>query len=289
MRAGLAAGWFRMVKRRAMADPTDAARDHYRAGGLRERLQAALARIAPAGQPLTPERLRFIDQFHVRGLAATADLAALAAPTRDDSVLDIGSGVGGPARWLAANYGCRVTGVDLSEDFVDAARYLSDLTGQRDRVSFHCGSALDLPFDDAGFDLVLLQNVAMNIAERPRLYRQVRRVLRRGGRFATFDVVRAEGSPHYPLPWARGPQASFLLDAQATRAAIEAAGLRTLEWRDDTSAAVAWARQMLDAGPATSPGLALVMGPDFPLLAANLARSLVEGRLGVSMAVFDAV
>ncbi len=289
MRAGLAAGSVRMVKRGVMADPTDAARDHYRAGGLRRRLQAALAGIAPAGQPLTPERLRAIDQFHVRGLAATADLAALAVPARDDSVLDIGSGVGGPARWLAANFGCRVTGVDLSEDFVDAARYLSELTGQQDRVSFHCGSALDLPFDDAGFDLVLLQNVAMNIAERPRLYEQVRRVLRRGGRFATFDVVRASGSPHYPLPWARGPQGSFLLDAQSTGAAIEAAGLRTLEWRDDTPAAVAWALQVLGAGTPASPGLALVMGPDFPLLAANLARSLVEGRLGVWMAVFDAV
>lgn len=277
-----------MVKRRVMTEATDAARDHYRAGGLRARLQAALTALAPAGQLPTPQQLRAIDQFHVRGLAATADLATLARPGRGESVLDIGCGVGGPARWLAANFGCRVTGVDLSEDFVDAARYLSECTGQQGDVSFRCASALELPFDDASFDLALLQNVAMNIGERARLYRQVRRVLRHGGRFATFDVVRAEGQPHYPLPWARDPQSSFLLDAHATRAAIEAAGLRTLEWRDDTPAAVAWARQLLAAGKPASPGLELVMGADFPQLAANLARSLVEARLGVVMAVFEA-
>ena len=138
------------------------------------------------------------------------------------SVLDVGSGIGGPARFLAATYGCQVTGVDLSEPFVDAARYLTERTGQSGQVSFQTASALELPFDDGRFDVVLLQHVAMNISDRARLYREIRRVLKSGGRFATFDVVLNSGEPHYPVPWARTPATSFLLTAAATREAIEA-------------------------------------------------------------------
>src|SRR5215813_7368819 len=119
------------------------------------------------------------------------------------SVLDVDSGVGGPARFLAATYGCRITGVDLSESFVDAARYLTERTGQSGQVSFQTASALDLPFDDGHFDVALLQHVAMNIRDRAQLYREIRRVLTPGGRFATFDVVSNKGEPLYPVPWAR--------------------------------------------------------------------------------------
>src|SRR5258708_16852277 len=127
------------------------------------------------------------------------------------SVLDVGLGVGGPGRFLAATYGCRVTGIDLSEPFVDAARYLTERTGQSGQVSFQAASALDLPFDDGRFEAVLLQHVAMNIADRKLLSHEIRRVLKAGGRFATFDVVSIHREPHYPLPWARTPATSFLL------------------------------------------------------------------------------
>jgi sarcosine/dimethylglycine N-methyltransferase len=183
------------------------------------------------------------DQFHTRGLAATVELAELAGITADMSVLDVGSGLGGPARFLAATYGCKVTGVDLSEPFVDAARYLTERTGQVERASFETASALELPFDDGQFDVVLLQHVAMNISDRARLYREIRRVLKSGGRFATFDVVLTSGDPHYPVPWARTPATSFLLTAAATREAIEPAGFRTLAWQDDSEAAKAWFAQ----------------------------------------------
>src|SRR4029077_8061073 len=110
---------------------------------------------------LTPQQLGTLDQFHTRGLAATADLAKLAGITADMSVLDVGSGGGGPGPAPPATHGCRVTGVDLSEPFVDAARYLTERTGQSRQVSFQAGSALELPFDDGRFDAVLLQHVAM--------------------------------------------------------------------------------------------------------------------------------
>ena len=211
-----------------MIDVLDGVRDHYRATGLTERLKTALAALGPTDKQLTPQQLAALDQFHTRGLAATAELGKLAGVTAGTLVLDVGSGVGGPARFLAATCGCQVTGVDLSEPFVDAARYLTERTGQSGQVSFETASALELPFDDGRFDVVLLQHVAMNISDRTRLYREIRRVLKSGGRFATYDVVLNDGEPHYPVPWARTPATSFLLTAAATRAAIEPAGFRTL-------------------------------------------------------------
>jgi sarcosine/dimethylglycine N-methyltransferase len=272
-----------------MTDGLDGVRNHYRATGLTERLKTALAVFGPEDQQLTPQQLGALDQFHTRGLVATAELATLAEISAGMSVLDVGSGVGGPARFLAAVHGCRVTGVDLSEPFVNAARYLTERTAQRGQVSFEIASALELPFDGGRFDVALLQHVAMNIYDRARLYREVRRVLKLGGRFATFDVVLNRGEPHYPLPWARTPATSFLLTAAATREAIETAGFRTLTWRDDTEAAKAWIVELRASGPRSSPNLGVVMGPDFPQLSANLGRNLMEGRLGILTATFDAV
>jgi sarcosine/dimethylglycine N-methyltransferase len=272
----------------AMTDVLDEVRYHYRAIGLTERLKTALTALGPEDQLLTPEQLGALDQFHTRGLAATAELSKLAGIAADMSVLDVGAGIGGPARFLAATHGCRVTGIDLSEPFVEAARYLTERTGQRGQVSFQTASALDLPFGDGHFDVVLLQHVAMNISDRGRLYREIRRVLKSGGRFATFDVVLSSGEPRYPVPWARTPATSFLLTATATREAIEPAGFRTLAWQDDTEAAKAWIAQLRASGPPPSPNLGVVMGSDFAQLAANLGRNLMEGRVGILTAVFEA-
>jgi sarcosine/dimethylglycine N-methyltransferase len=270
-----------------MTDVLAEVRDHYRATGLTGRLKTALAALGADDRLLAPSELGALDQFHTRGLAATVALAQLAGIATDASVLDIGSGVGGPAR-LLATCGCRVTGVDLSEAFVEAARYLTERTGQSAQVSFETGDALRLPFDDNRFDFVLLQHVAMNISDRGRLYREIRCVLRSGGRFATYDIVSRSDAPHYPVPWARTPETSFLLTDAATRDAIEPAGFRTLAWRDDTEAAKAWIAELRASGPPPSPNLGVVMGPDFAQLAANLGRNILEGRLGVLMAVFEA-
>jgi sarcosine/dimethylglycine N-methyltransferase len=267
-----------------MTNVLDDVREHYRATGLVERLKTALG---TEHQP-TPQQLGALDQFHTRGLAATRDLAELAGITGGMSVLDVGSGVGGPARFLAATYGCAVTGVDLSEPFVEAARYLTERTGQAGKVRFECASALKLPFEHERYDAAFLQHVAMNIADRTQLYREIRRVLKRGGRFATYDVVLKGGEPHYPVPWARTQSTSFLLTATATREAIEPAGFRTLIFKDDSEAAKAWITQLRAAGPQPSLNLGLVMGPDFAQLATNLGRNLMEGRLGILAAVFEA-
>jgi sarcosine/dimethylglycine N-methyltransferase len=271
-----------------MNDVIDRVRDHYRATGLTDRLKAALTVFGPEHEKLNPKQLAALDHFHTRGLAATADLAMLAGISAENSVLDVGSGVGGPARFLAATHGCRVTGVDLSEPFVEGARYLTERTGQSERVSFETGSALELPFEDGRFDAALLQHVAMNIADRPRLYREIRRVLKANGKFATYDVVSNGSEPHFPVPWARTPATSFLLTADATRAAIEQAGFRTLLGQDDSETAKAWITQLRASGPPPSPNLGVVMGPDFAQLSANLGRNLLESRVGIFTAVFEA-
>ncbi|MGX8009410.1 class I SAM-dependent methyltransferase [Mesorhizobium sp. ORM8.1] len=271
-----------------MTDELERVRDHYRATGLVDRLKTALAVFGPEEQQLKPEQLATLDQFHTRGLAATAELANLAVISAGMSVLDVGSGVGGPARFLAATYGCDVTGIDLSEPFVEAARYLTARTGQDGKVSFEAGSALALPFEDGRFDAVLLQHVAMNIADRPLLYREIRRVLKQGAKFATFDVVLDAGDPHYPVPWAKTSGESFLLTAAATCEAIEAAGFGTLVRRDDTDGAKAWFTELRASGP-PSPNLGIIMGPGFAEFTVNLGRNLVQGRLGILTAVFEAI
>ncbi len=270
-----------------MSDEFDGVRDHYRATGLTDRLRKALLAVGPEEQRLSPQDLAALDQFHTRGLAATAELAKLAGITADMAVLDVGSGLGGPARLVAATHGCRVTGVDLSEPFVEAARYLTQRTGQSGEVSFQVASALELPFDAGRFDAVLLQHVAMNIADRARLYREIRRVLKTGGSFATFDVVLQTGEPLFPLPWARTPATSFLLTAAGTREAIEPAGFRTLTLQDDTQAAKGWIAHLRAAGPPAL-NLGVVMGAEFAQAMTHLGRSLMEGRVGVLSGVFQA-
>lgn len=271
------------------ATTTDKVRAHYDRDDLTERLRVALLAFGDESQTLTPEQLGPLDQFHTRGLAATADLARSTGISESDLVLDVGSGLGGPARYIAQTYGCEVIGVDLSPSFTQASRYLTARTGQSDKVTFETANALDLPFTPQRFDLVMLQHVAMNIANRDALYTEIRRVLKTGGRFATFDVVKVSGEPHYPVPWARTPDTSFILDADETRAAIEAAGFRTRVWQDDTAAATAWFEKIRAGGAPAGPNLGLVLGPDFPGITGNLGRSLSEGCVGILAAVFEAI
>ena len=268
-----------------MIDTIDVARTHYEAAGLTAKIHDALARIAPEDQRLTVTDLAAMDQFHTRGLQATTELTALTPIDAATRVLDLGCGVGGPARYLAATFGCHVTGVDLSESFIEAATYLTRRCGLQDKVECQVGNALDLPFAGGSFDLVMLQHVAMNVADRAALYAGIARVLAPGGRLATYDVVLTGGDLHYPNPWARDAAASHLLTAEATGAALAAAGFEPVVWRDDSQAAVDWFKTLPAANPPAGPTLALVLGPDFPALTGNLGRNLDEGRIGILSAI----
>ena len=271
-----------------MIDHSESVVRHYSASHLTQKIADIMSHTLPNDRPLTANDLASIDQFHTRGIAATVELARLAGVNQHTRVLDAGCGLGGPARYLAATYNCTVLGVDLSPDFIDAAKYLSKRSGLIDRTDFRVGDALNLPADDGAYDLVWMQHVAMNIADRDRLYREIHRVLRPGGRLALFDVVSRDGQIHFPVPWSRTPETSFLLTSAQTRYALANVGFTVLEWNDDTDLAKAWFRE-LAASPPTPRGasLGIVMGADFPELIRNLGRNLAEGRVGTLSAVLE--
>jgi SAM-dependent methyltransferase len=272
-----------------MIDTSANVREHYSAAGLTGRIQSALAAIAPEGQTLTVAQLAPLDQFHLRGIPATSELASAAGIEPSTRVLDLGCGIGGPARYLAARFGCRVTGVDLSPDFIEAATYLTARCGLSDRVAFQVGDALHLPLQRAAFDAVFLQHVAMNIEDRGALYAEVRRVLVPGGRLATYDLVRREGEVVYPVPWARNASTSFLLNEADTRTALEQAGFRAVLWIDETDPVLDWFKAVLAGPPPSGPNLGLVMGSDFAAVTANLVRNIRENRLDVLSVVLTTV
>jgi sarcosine/dimethylglycine N-methyltransferase len=273
---------------------TEAVRDHYQAGiqdqaGLLAKVIRAVDAIAP---PLTAEKLGAFDQFHVGGLAATAELAKRARITRDMHVLDAGSGLGGASRFLAETIGCRVTGVDLTPAYVAVATLLADRAGLSDKVSYRVGNVIQLPFEDGTFDVVWSQHVVMNIPYRAQLYRELRRVLKTGGTFAFYDPYLPDtgDAPLYPVPWAETPASSTLLTEQTTVATLEDAGFRMLAFDDITPIGVEWiARQQEQMRQVNALTLATVMGERMRAMAANLGRNLMEGRVRLVMGTCHAV
>jgi SAM-dependent methyltransferase len=264
---------------------------HYGHGELVARLQAALRDAGMEGQLLSPEQLAPLDQFHSRGIAATVELGQRIRPSPDTKVLDIGSGLGGPSRYLAATYGCHVSGIDLSPSYVDAATFLTERMGLSELVDYSCGDALSLPYGDGDFDVVWTQHAAMNIANRAGLYGEAHRVLRPGGRLAIFDVITANGGPLvYPVPWSRGAETSFLMTAAEMQAMLDQQGFKIRSWTDRSGAALEGYSD-LQKQPGASARTALldqhvVMGPEFKTMAANHARNLAEGRVAIVEAVY---
>jgi MPBQ/MSBQ methyltransferase len=236
---------------------------------------------------LAPRDLALVDEFHIRGRDATVELADRAKPQAGERVLDVGCGLGGSARFLAAERSCVATVLDLTSEYVDAATELARVVGL-DAVRFCRGSALDLPFADGEFDLVWTEHAQMNIADKQRLYSEMARVLRPGGRLAFHDVFAGAGQPYYPVPWAEEAAISFLVAPDESRTLLEQAGFRIVHWEDTTKRSLEWfaaaAKRSVGSGPPPL-GLHLVMGANARAKVSNLVRNLGEGRLVVVQAV----
>ncbi|MCH8162329.1 MAG: methyltransferase domain-containing protein [Chloroflexi bacterium] len=178
---------------------------------------------------LSPEQLAPLDQFHTDALFATRSLTELVEIDRSTRILDVGAGLGGPARYLASTFGCTVTCLDPVLDFCDAAAMLSEMTGLSGLVSAVPGSALDIPFEDGSYDLVWTQNATMNIEDKARLFSEIRRVLSSGGRYAFQEIAAGSRQPiHLPVPWASSEEMNFLSSAEETRRIAEHAGFEVV-------------------------------------------------------------
>jgi ubiquinone/menaquinone biosynthesis C-methylase UbiE len=248
--------------------------------------QTILDALAAAGKnldALTVDDLALTDHFHSGGKPATVRLARLARLSPSTHVLDVGGGLGGPARTLAAEFGCRVTVVDLTESYVRAATILTEKLGLGDRVTHQVGDALDLPFEAASFDVVWTQNSGMNIADKERLYAGLRRVLRAGGLLATQEPMAGPVAPPvFPLMWARDPAQSFLRTPAEMRAVIERAGFRTRVWDDVTTET---ARPGAVAPPYAVQRL--IMGEALEAITRAGERNREEGRIVMVQAIFE--
>ena len=231
-----------------------------------------------------------MDQFHVGGLAATAEFARRVGIEKDCRVLDAGCGLGGPARYLAETFGCHVTGVDLTPSYVAVTNLLTAKAGLESLVNAQVGDLTNLEFPSGWFDLVWTQHVVMNIHDREALYRELRRVLKPGGRLAFYDALAANAKPDvfYPTPWAETAETSALMTEAETRAVLKASAFEVRSWEDVSKEAGGWLSQQRPAlTPGGGPGL--VVGPRIGEMVANFGRNLKEGRLRLVMAVCDAV
>jgi len=255
---------------------------HYGTAGIAERVLAALRAAKGADAPVTPDSLAPFDHFHGRGVLATQEIAAQLALQPGERVLDIGSGIGGPARWFAATYDVHVTGVDLTPEFCAAAEALNAITGLANRVTILNGSALALPVSDGAFDAAYSQNVIMNIADKKQFYREAFRALRPGGRLALSNLCAGPaGEPYFPVPWATTRDTSFLATPDEMRADLLAAGFGIAEFRDITPAmreAQRRTRERIDKGDMPKIAVDIIMGERAGEMQWNSIRTIEDGR-----------
>jgi len=274
-----------------MTDSNESVTSHY---GVHNLLEAIFAGLVAEGKDpfrLTVDDLASVDQFHTRGRTSTIEMAKLAKPKASDRVLDVGCGIGGSARWLAREFGCQVTGIDLTEDYILAASKLTQLVKLNQRVDFQVASALQLPVEDQSIDLVWTEHASMNIQNKPGFYREIARVLKPNGRFVFHDVFAAKVAAQleFPVPWASHSGISFLDTLENARQLIQDSGLRTETIVEKTDLAEAAFRKAVEQmksgqhGATGGLGLQLLMGANIRTKTANYLAGLSRGSLTVAM------
>ena len=258
---------------------TEDVQAHWTRPGVLARIDSVLTELGHDPEKITPEILATVEHLHTGGLATTRDQAERIAPTPDSRVLDIGCGIGGPARYLAHRYGCRVDGIDLTPELIVTGQVLTERCGLADRIVLQVGNALDLPYPDQTFDVVWCQNVTMNIADKGRFLTGVYRVLKPGGVFTSTEFsVGPGGDIIFPVVWAYDASISFIDSEDVMRAQYQSAGLRIREWTNYSDVVIAQSEQSLGVPP-NKLANRLVFGDDTPERQANTQRNLRERRI----------
>lgn len=257
---------------------------HYSgSGGLADAIAERLRNAGKNLNELKMADLASVDEFHIRGRKATLELAERMNLSKDSRVLDIGSGLGGPARTLAETFGCHVTGVDLTQALCDAAEVMSHWVNLGNRVVFQQGDATNLPFVDNQFDAAMTIHVGMNIAAKDKMYEEARRVIKPGGILAVYDVLAgAGGDVLFPVPWAREPAISHLATPDEMESLLGHAGFKILDVHDSTGESQSWFEEMTACMARSGPPpvtFQTFLGSDFPEMARNQVRNLTERRI----------
>lgn len=261
--------------------------------GIEDRIVAALITAGKDGNGLTIEDFALYDQLHTGGIQSSRALATLAVIAPGERFVDVGGGLGGPARMLAQEFGARVTVIDLTTGFIEAGAGLTARTGLTESVTFQHGDATAMPFPDGSFDVAWTQHATMNIAAKDRLYSEIFRVLRPGGRLVFHEIMAGAATPLiYPVPWAGDASISFVRSPDEIRAILRDLGFVETVWRDTTSNAVEGIRAQREQAAAAQasssalPSREVVLGPNFAKGIAGLAQNLAESRVVTVMAVF---
>lgn len=268
--------------------------DHYGVPDLGAELLDALDTAGKDIDALTREDITSFDEFHIRGLDATRELAELADIDAHARVLDVGCGIGGPARTLASKFGCDVVGIDIVAEFCRAARLLTGRVGLADTVQFQHGTALDLPVEDDAFDVVWFEHTLPNIEATEAAVQEASRVLRPGGTLALYEICAGpRGDPVFPVPWASNGSLSHLDSPAQLRECLRGRGFEAVDWRDVTVESLDWFRDVVESMQSRPPdappplGLNLLMGGETRIKAGNVVRNLDEERIVVVQGVCE--
>ena len=262
---------------------------HYAPAQLYARIAEGLRASGLDPELLQPSDLDLVDQFHTRGRPATMQLAYLAGLRPGMRVIDLGGGLGGPARALASERGCDVTVIDLSDEFCRAGELLTRATGLSGQVRFRVGDATEVPMHDGSFDVAWTQHSTMNIDDKAALYREARRLVQPGGLLAIHEVAAGPVQPiHFPVPWASVPDISFLVPPAHMRELIAAAGFEEIVWRDVSAESLAWYRERASAATPGQPplGLHLLLGESFAECFRNLVANAEQSRTAIVQGLF---
>lgn len=266
---------------------------HYSENNLTELILDSLKKNGVDTIKLTREDIEQLDEFHIGGRKATRDLAEYSQLEKGSDILDLGCGIGGPARTLADEFDCRVTGIDLTREYIKTAGDLTKLIGLDDKIEFLWGDATDLSFDSREFDIVWMQHMTMNIEDKARLFREAYRVLKPTGQIIFYEILKQnEDRLHYPVFWAESENLSFLIKEDGYKKALTQSGFEENQWENRSDFAIDWFEKRIAKAKNNSSNNGnnnFTIHRNTPQKAANVLRNLQEERISVVRAVYTKV